>query len=75
VVNPQAAYAEGGPVEEIHPGDVVAIPSDKRHWHGAAPDRAMSHIAIAETLDGKSVAWMEQVADAQYRTPPRKSPP
>lgn len=59
--------AEGGPVEEIRPGDVVSIPAGKRHWHGASPTAAMSHIAIAESLEGKSVDWMEQVTDAQYR--------
>src|SRR3954468_2856203 len=48
---------EGGPIEEIRPGDVVSIPPNKRHWHGAAPATAMSHIAIQEQLDGKMVEW------------------
>jgi quercetin dioxygenase-like cupin family protein len=58
---------EGGPVEEIHPGDVVRIPPGERHWHGAAPTTAMTHIAIQEQLDGKVVDWMEKVSDEQYR--------
>jgi quercetin dioxygenase-like cupin family protein len=58
---------EGGPVEEIRPGDVVWIPPGVKHWHGAAPATAMTHIAIPEKLDGKVVEWMEQVSDAQYR--------
>ena len=62
---------EGGPVEEIRPGDVVWIPPDVRHWHGATATTAMSHVAIAEALDGKSVDWMEQVPEEQYRRTPR----
>ena len=58
---------EGEPVEEIRPGDVVWFPPNVRHWHGAAPTTAMTHIAIAEKLDGKAVDWMEKVTDAQYR--------
>lgn len=58
---------EGGPIEEIHPGDVVWFPPGVRHWHGASPNVAMTHIAIQEALDGKVVDWMEQVTDAQYR--------
>jgi 4-carboxymuconolactone decarboxylase len=61
----------GGPVEEIRQGDVVRIPPGAKHWHGAAPATAMTHIAIVEHLDGRSVAWMEQVSDAQYRAPVR----
>ena len=57
---------EGGPVEEIRPGDVVWIPPNERHWHGASPATAMSHIAIQEALDGKAVDWMEHVSDEQY---------
>ncbi len=57
----------GDPVEEIHPGDIVWIPPQQKHWHGAAPESAMTHIAIAEQLDGAAVAWMEQVSDAQYQ--------
>ncbi|HEX8340254.1 MAG TPA: cupin domain-containing protein [Tepidisphaeraceae bacterium] len=61
------AQAEGGPVEEIRPGDIVWFPPNVRHWHGATPTNAMTHIAIAEKLDGKAVDWMEKVADEQYR--------
>jgi quercetin dioxygenase-like cupin family protein len=57
---------DGGPIEEIRPGDVVSCPPGRRHWHGATPTSAMTHIAIAEALDGKVVDWMEQVTDAQY---------
>jgi quercetin dioxygenase-like cupin family protein len=57
----------GGPVEEIHPGDVVWFPPGEKHWHGATPTTAMTHIAIQEALDGKVVDWMEQVSDEQYR--------
>ena len=57
----------GGPVEEIRPGDVVWIPPGEKHWHGAAPTTAMTHIAIVEQLDGKSADWMEKVSDEQYR--------
>jgi 4-carboxymuconolactone decarboxylase len=56
----------GGPVEEIRPGDVVAIAANEKHWHGAAPQTAMSHIAIQEALDGKVVEWLEKVTDEQY---------
>jgi 4-carboxymuconolactone decarboxylase len=61
----------GDPVEEIRQGDVAWIPPGQKHWHGAAPDSSMSHIAVSEALDGKSVEWMEQVTDAQYGSPPR----
>src|SRR5215207_7497936 len=54
---------EGGPVEEIRPGDVVWFPPDLKHWHGASATTAMSHIAIQESLDGKAVDWMEHVTD------------
>ena len=57
---------EGGPIEEIRPGDVVWFPPGEKHWHGAVPDTAMTHIAIQETLDGKSVDWLEHVSDEQY---------
>jgi quercetin dioxygenase-like cupin family protein len=57
---------EGRPVEEIRPGDVVWFPPAEKHWHGAAPTTAMTHIAIQESLNGKVVDWMEQVSDAQY---------
>ena len=59
---------EGGPVEEIRPGDVVWIPPGVKHWHGAAPTTAMTHIAIQEKLDGKVVGWMEKVSEEQYRS-------
>jgi quercetin dioxygenase-like cupin family protein len=58
---------EGGPVEEVHPGDVVWFPPGEKHWHGAAPTTAMTHIAIQEALDGKVVEWMEKVSDEQYK--------
>lgn len=58
---------EGGPVEEVRPGDIVWFPAGEKHWHGASATAAMSHLAIAEALDGKNVAWMEKVSDAQYR--------
>jgi quercetin dioxygenase-like cupin family protein len=61
------AQREGGPVEEIHPGDVVWFPPGQKHWHGAAPTTAMTHIAIQEQLDGKVVDWLEKVSDEQYR--------
>jgi quercetin dioxygenase-like cupin family protein len=57
---------EGGPVEEIHPGDVVWFPAETRHWHGATSTTAMTHIAIQEQLNGKMVEWMEKVSDEQY---------
>lgn len=57
---------EGGPVEEVHPGDVVWFPPGVKHWHGAAPDTAMTHVAIQEALDGKAVDWLEKVSDEQY---------
>jgi quercetin dioxygenase-like cupin family protein len=57
----------GGPVEEIRPGDVVWFSPGEKHWHGAAPTTAMTHIAIQESLDGKVVDWMEKVSDEQYR--------
>jgi len=60
------AQREGGPVEEIRPGDVVWFAPDEKHWHGASPTTAMTHIAIQEVLDGKAVEWLEQVSDAQY---------
>jgi quercetin dioxygenase-like cupin family protein len=56
----------GGSIEEIRPGDVVWIPPGEKHWHGAAPTTAMTHIAIQEHLDGKAVDWMEQVSDERY---------
>jgi quercetin dioxygenase-like cupin family protein len=58
---------EGGPIEEIRPGDVVWFPPGEKHWHGASPTTAMTHIAITEALNGKNVDWMEHVSDEQYR--------
>src|SRR5438132_9805900 len=58
---------EGGSIEEIRPGDVVWFPPGLKHWHGASPTTAMTHIAIQEALDGKVVDWMEKVSDQQYR--------
>ena len=60
------AQRKGGPIEEIRPGDVVWIPPNEKHWHGAAPSTAMTHIAIQEALDGKVVEWMEKVSDSEY---------
>jgi quercetin dioxygenase-like cupin family protein len=57
----------GGPIEEIRPGDVVWFPPGEKHWHGAAPTTAMTHIAIQEALNGSPVDWMEQVSDEQYQ--------
>jgi quercetin dioxygenase-like cupin family protein len=58
---------EGEPVAEIRAGDVIWCPPNHRHWHGATPTTAMTHIAIQEALDGKVVEWMEKVSDSQYR--------
>lgn len=58
---------EGGPIEEIRPGDIVWFPPGVRHWHGASPTTAMTHIAIQEAQNGKMVDWMEKVSDEQYR--------
>jgi quercetin dioxygenase-like cupin family protein len=60
----------GGPIEEIRPGDVVWFPPGEKHWHGAAPTTAMTHIAIQEALDGKVVDWLEKVSDEQYDAKP-----
>jgi quercetin dioxygenase-like cupin family protein len=57
----------GGPVEEINPGDVIWFAPGEKHWHGATPTTAMTHIAVQEALDGKAVEWMEPVSDAQYQ--------
>ena len=61
------AQPDGGPIEEIRPGDVVWFPPGEKHWHGATPATAMTHIAIQEALNGKVVDWMEHVIDEQYR--------
>src|SRR5947199_1098561 len=57
----------GGPVEEINPGDVVLCPPGEKHWHGATPTSAVTHLAIQEALEGKVVNWIEKVSDDQYR--------
>jgi quercetin dioxygenase-like cupin family protein len=59
---------EGEPVQEVRPGDIVWFPPGEKHWHGASPKTAMSHIAIQESLNGKPVDWLEHVSDAQYGT-------
>lgn len=61
---------EGSPIEEIRAGDVIWCPPNHRHWHGATPSTAMTHIAIQEALDGKFVSWMEKVSDEQYLAGP-----
>ncbi len=58
---------EGGPVEEIRPGDVVWFAAGEKHWHGAAPTTAVTHLAIVENQDGKNTDWLEKVSDEQYR--------
>jgi quercetin dioxygenase-like cupin family protein len=57
----------GGPIEDIRPGDVVWFDPGEKHWHGASPGTAMTHIAIQEALNGSPVEWMEKVSDEQYR--------
>ncbi len=56
----------GGPIEEIRPGDVIWFPPGEKHWHGATPTTAMTHIAIQEQLDGKTADWLQKVSDEQY---------
>jgi quercetin dioxygenase-like cupin family protein len=58
--------AWGGPIREIKPGDVIWTPPGEKHWHGAAPDSSMTHVAMQELLDGKAVDWMEKVTDEEY---------
>jgi len=58
----------GGPIEVIRPGDVVWFPPGEKHWHGASPTTSMTHIAVQEKLDGKTVEWLEPVSDEQYRS-------
>src|SRR5580698_5847118 len=60
------AQSWGGPVEEIRPGDVIRFPPGEKHWHGAAPTTAMTHIAVQEHLNGRPVDWLEKVSDQQY---------
>ncbi|MBP7000369.1 cupin domain-containing protein [Amaricoccus sp.] len=64
------AQAWGGPVRELRPGDVVWFPPGEKHWHGAGPGTAMTHLAIQEALDGRAADWLEQVDDIQYRVEP-----
>jgi len=61
------AQRDGGPIEEIRPGDVVTVGPNEKHWHGGSPTTAMTHIAIQESLDGKPVDWLEKVTDDQYQ--------
>ncbi len=65
---------DGGPIVELNVGDIVWCPPGHRHWHGATPTTSMTHIAIAEALDGKVVDWMEHVADADYLRGPQATP-
>jgi quercetin dioxygenase-like cupin family protein len=58
---------EGGPVEEVFPGDIVWFEANEKHWHGATPTNGMNHIAIQENLEGKVVEWMEKVSEEQYK--------
>ncbi|PYL05997.1 MAG: cupin domain-containing protein [Verrucomicrobia bacterium] len=58
---------EGGPIEEIRPGDIVWLAPNEKHWHGASPTTSMTHIAIQESLDGKVVEWLEKVSDEEYK--------
>ncbi len=62
--------ALGGPVREIRPGDTVWIPPGEKHWHGAAPDNGMVHLAMHESLDGTHVTWLEKVTDEDYKAAP-----
>lgn len=64
------AQSWDGPVQEIHPGDTVWFEPGEKHWHGASPNVAMTHLAIQEALNGSSVSWLEHVSDEQYGTPP-----
>ena len=66
------AQRAGGPREELRPGDVVWFPPGEKHWHGATANTAMTHFAIQEQLDGKTVDWMEHVSDEQYQRGPEK---
>jgi quercetin dioxygenase-like cupin family protein len=61
------AQREGGPIEDLRPGDVIFFEPHEKHWHGASPTTAMTHIAIQEKLDGKAVDWLEKVTDDQYQ--------
>lgn len=65
-VRPRCVQRWGGPIQEIRPGDAVSFEPGEKHWHGASPTTAMSHIAIQEALNGSPVEWMERVTDEQY---------
>jgi quercetin dioxygenase-like cupin family protein len=67
------AQREGGPIEELRPGDIVWFSPGEKHWHGATPNTAMTHIAIAESLNGTPVDWLEHVSDDQYRVGSERS--
>lgn len=58
---------DGGPVEEVRPGDIVCFAAGEKHWHGASPDVSMTHIAVQEVVNGKAVDWLEKVSDEQYQ--------
>jgi quercetin dioxygenase-like cupin family protein len=66
------AQRAGEPIEELRPGDIVWFPPDEKHWHGATPNTAMTHIAIAESLNGSPVDWLEHVSDDEYRSGPKR---
>jgi quercetin dioxygenase-like cupin family protein len=66
------AQRADGPIVEIRPGDVIWFPPGLKHWHGAAPTTAMTHLAVTEALEGKAADWLEQVTDAQYLAGPGK---
>jgi quercetin dioxygenase-like cupin family protein len=66
------AQREGGPIEEINLGDVVWFEPGEKHWHGASPTTAMTHIAITEALDGKNTAWLEKITEEEYGSGPRR---
>ena len=61
------AQREGGPIEDVRPGDVVWFPAGLKHWHGATATTAMTHVAIQEAINGKNVDWLEKVTDEQYK--------
>lgn len=58
---------EGGPIEEIKPGDIIYFEPNEKHWHGASAEKAMSHIAVQEEVNGEVVTWLEHVTDDQYK--------
>ena len=65
---------EGGPIVEINAGDIICCPANHKHWHGATPTTAMTHIAVQEALDGKVVDWLEKVTDEEYLAGPPEGP-